>query len=435
MINLIKTDAIVNNENNPRHDLGDLVELRDSIAKNGVLQPLTVVPYLDGYKVVIGHRRLEAAKQAGIEEVPCIIENWTEEEQLNVMMMENMLREQLTTYEEAKGFQMMLDLGKSVEQIADETGFSQTTVRNRTKLLSLDEKKFKESVARGATLSDLSKLYLIEDEHMRNAVLNSAGTNNFESKLNRAIEEQDRARKLATAELSISTWAKKIEKSGMVDGEPVKMHFVTSYTYYQDKIPQNPEDDKAYYYTVEACGFYIYQEGVAERDTEEEERRARAKAIAEELSSAAKSCYNLRLTFIRNFGNFRKYGKDIMTAFMQACLRDMARTSWRSYNLDMLGDVLGIDNLNDNLDALNDFKLEQVALAMLTVYSDSDAACTWKTSWQSDGYHYIYEQNDKLLAWYAFLTSIGYQPSTEEVDFLCGNVNHVEKPVETEEVA
>ena len=137
--------------------------------------------------------------------------------------------------------------------------------------------------------------------------------------------------------------------------------------------------------------------------------------------------YKLRLNYIQNFGNFRKYGKTIMRAFMVAALKDMGRTSWRAFSLDMVGDILGIEDLPNNLEKLNDFTVEKVALAMLMTYSDRDDACTWQASWQADGYHYIYQPNDKLSAWYAFLVEIGYQPSEEEINFMCGNVNHVEK--------
>lgn len=136
---------------NPRKDLGDITELTASIKANGVLQNLTVVPRAnpdvnyeelcrqyyadpteenrtklnqfrstDGYTVIIGHRRLAAAKAAGLMELPCIVvEDMTLEEQISTMMTENMQRSDLTVYEEAEGFQMMMDFGNSVEQVAD----------------------------------------------------------------------------------------------------------------------------------------------------------------------------------------------------------------------------------------------------------------------------------------------------------------------------
>ena len=93
---------------NPRKDLGDLTELTDSIKKNGIMQNLTVIPgfyKMDGkffntdqeYTVIIGHRRLEAAKAAGLTEVPCrIYENLPENDQIATMLEENMQRNDLT---------------------------------------------------------------------------------------------------------------------------------------------------------------------------------------------------------------------------------------------------------------------------------------------------------------------------------------------------
>lgn len=129
---------------NPRKDLGDITELTASIKANGVLQNLTVVPRnTDGYTVIIGHRRLAAAKAAGLMELPCIVvEDMTLEEQISTMMTENMQRSDLTVYEEAEGFQMMMDFGNSVEQVADKAGFSESTIRRRVKLLSLDSDRF-----------------------------------------------------------------------------------------------------------------------------------------------------------------------------------------------------------------------------------------------------------------------------------------------------
>ena len=134
---------------NPRKDVGDVTELAESIKVNGVLQNLTVVPLIgnisktwdgESYRVIIGHRRLAAAKLAGLEELPCAVVEMTEREQLSTMLTENMQRSDLTVYEQAQGFQMMLDMGDTVKDIAENYGFSTTTVRRRVKLLELDRK-------------------------------------------------------------------------------------------------------------------------------------------------------------------------------------------------------------------------------------------------------------------------------------------------------
>lgn len=114
---------------NPRKDLGDLTELAESIKKNGILQNLTVIPK-EGepgeYIAIIGHRRSAAAKLAGITEAPCrIVEGMTHKEQVATMLEENMQRGDLTIWEQAQGFQMMLDLGETEDTIAEKDRFQQ----------------------------------------------------------------------------------------------------------------------------------------------------------------------------------------------------------------------------------------------------------------------------------------------------------------------
>lgn len=86
-----------------------------------------------------------------------------EREQMQTMMIENMQRSDLTVYEQAQGFQMMMDFGQTVEQISDKSGFSQSTIRRRIKLLELNRDSFKKAEKRGATLSDFAQLDKIED--------------------------------------------------------------------------------------------------------------------------------------------------------------------------------------------------------------------------------------------------------------------------------
>ncbi len=117
------------------------------------------------------------AKKAGIEKVPVAIVEMTEREQLATMLLENMQRKDLTVYEEALGFQMMIDVGDDIKTISQQTGLSESTVRRRTKLLELDQEKFEASVSRGATLKDFIELDKIEDIDKRNEVLEAVGTN------------------------------------------------------------------------------------------------------------------------------------------------------------------------------------------------------------------------------------------------------------------
>lgn len=99
----IELSKLVHHPQNPRKDLGDLTELTDSIKASGIMQNLTVVPEDDHYLVVIGNRRMEAAKLAGLDTAPCAVVDMTPAEQLSTMMVENMQRSDLTIFEQAAG--------------------------------------------------------------------------------------------------------------------------------------------------------------------------------------------------------------------------------------------------------------------------------------------------------------------------------------------
>lgn len=87
-LQFLPIEKIIPHPQNPRKQLGDLTELADSIKKNGVYQNLTVVPNKDGtYTIIIGHRRRAAAELAGVKELPCIITDMTEKEQLSTMLL------------------------------------------------------------------------------------------------------------------------------------------------------------------------------------------------------------------------------------------------------------------------------------------------------------------------------------------------------------
>jgi ParB family chromosome partitioning protein len=205
MIIYINTNRLLPHPKNPRQNLGELTELADNIRINGIYQNLTVVPvdaalyqkkiaskkaYTGDYVIVIGHRRHAAAKMAALSEVPCVVALMDEKTQLSTMMCENIQRSDLTLYEQAQGFQLMLDLGETTSSISELTGLSKTTISKRVKLLALDSEEFQKAEERGATLDDFVKLANIKDVSLKNEVLEHAGTNNFNWKLNNALYKE-----------------------------------------------------------------------------------------------------------------------------------------------------------------------------------------------------------------------------------------------------
>lgn len=186
---------------NPRKNLGDLTELAESIKKNGIMQNLTVIPKAGEqgeYITIIGHRRSAAAKLAGVTEVPCrIVEKMTEKEQMSTMLEENMQRNDLTIWEQAQGFQMMLDLGETEDTIAEKTGFSKTTIRRRLDIAKLDQNELKKKEQDGnfqLTLKDLYELGKIKDIKKRNKILKEAkNSRDLVSRAQSEVAENKRA--------------------------------------------------------------------------------------------------------------------------------------------------------------------------------------------------------------------------------------------------
>ena len=197
---MIPPYALIANPKNPRKDLGDLTELVESIKQNGIYQELTVVPHgrnqtdhglVDAYMVVIGHRRLAAAKLAGLEELPCKVVYMDAREMQTTMLTENVQRSDLTPLEEAQGIQMCLDLGIPEADIAKEAGMSKTKIRTRKILLKYDPDMVKKSFASGATLQDYLAVEKIKNEKKREELIKKlAGTPEFTNAVNEAILEE-----------------------------------------------------------------------------------------------------------------------------------------------------------------------------------------------------------------------------------------------------
>lgn len=199
----IAVENIYQHPDNPRKDLGDLSELSESIRMKGVLQNLTVIPghwdekqkwHDEGYTLIIGHRRCAAAKLAGLKELPCrVVDNMSRKDQVSIMLEENMQRNDLTIWEQANGFQMMLDLGETEESIAEKTGFSKTTIRHRLNIAKLNQKVLREKEKDEGfqlSLKDLYELEKIPDIKTRDKILReSTSSNNLAQKAKSAADE------------------------------------------------------------------------------------------------------------------------------------------------------------------------------------------------------------------------------------------------------
>lgn len=149
-LELLPVGAVDVHPHNPRKDVGDLTELAASIRSVGVLQPITVHKKGKRYVCLLGHRRLAAAKAAGLEVVPAVTWNGlSEADQVALMLVENLQREDLNPIDEADALGELASTMKQ-EEIAAKVGRSQSYISRRLRLLELDD-EVKASVVAGKT--------------------------------------------------------------------------------------------------------------------------------------------------------------------------------------------------------------------------------------------------------------------------------------------
>ncbi len=140
---MMKINMVEPNRDQPRKKFEEdaLLELADSIKQFGVLQPLLVRKRKDYYEIIAGERRWRAAKMAGVKEVPVIIKDYTEQEIVEIGLIENIQRENLNPIEEAMAFKKLLEeFNLKQDEVAERVSKSRTAVTNSMRLLKLDER-------------------------------------------------------------------------------------------------------------------------------------------------------------------------------------------------------------------------------------------------------------------------------------------------------
>lgn len=426
-LQMIPTDKLYPHPDNPRKVIGDVSELAESIKANGILQNLTVVPNNDNwddFTVIIGHRRLAAAKQAGLTELPCAVVEMTEKEQLSTMLTENMQRSDLTVYEEAKGCQLLLDLGDTVAEIAEKTGFSESKIRRRVKLCELDEEAFKESQIRQPTLADYDRLNQIKDIETRNKLLESIGTNNFDNLLYSAVKKQETEEEKEKIEkLCLEHGTIKVQNH---DEIPSNYEYMGAFAL-KDLIGKEFADGrKRYFYFAYSSNIYIYAEALKKQkknDPEEEKRKLeeqRWDKLAEQAEEIDERCEALRRGFMldTNFNDSNK--KQELIKYITAQVAAGARI--KDYHLE---EIIG-HNFEDD-ESIDSYISEHWSdnsgrMLMAAAY----ALC--QTNYSSSSYisvNYVDKKfsrknNTDLNRFYNLLCKLGYVMSDEEIQLRDG---------------
>lgn len=417
---------------NPRKDLGDLTELAASIKANGVFQNLTVVKrfgettreWNGSYTIIIGHRRCAAAKLAGLTELPCVVAEMTPQEQLSTMLLENMQRSDLTVYEQAQSFQMLIDMGESVESVASKTGFSSGTVRRRLKMTELDQDVLKQVSSRPLSLGDFDKLAQIEDLAARNKCLEDIGTGNFNQSIEKELKKQAIRKALLDVKACIkSLGARKITQSEMWSnkydaiGQRIYLH-----NWQQDQalLPKN-EKRKLFYHLNEDYGelrFFVEHQKAKpvkrlQAEIDREKAIAKAWAQVDEFNALA---YKLRSDFIKgislNSKNITLILKGAVSASILRCV------DYVSGDRDLFCSTLGLDDKGCDpqraakaMTAFNDLSAKGYPMLVYANFGDGKNVGytnSYKSRWPE------YEKNARLDALYDWLISLGYEMSDEE---------------------
>lgn len=186
---LLEVEQISPNPAQPRKTFGDaeLKSLAESIATNGLLQPLTVRRNKSGYELVSGERRLRAMKYANLKEAPCIVIDTTDRQAAVLALIENIQRQDLNYFEEAAALKnLMVEWGISQQELGSRLGMAQPTIANKLRLLRFDGEQQKKLLEADVNERQARALLKLENQDLLQAALEVIGQN----KLNVVQTEQ-----------------------------------------------------------------------------------------------------------------------------------------------------------------------------------------------------------------------------------------------------
>ncbi|HJA13360.1 MAG TPA: ParB/RepB/Spo0J family partition protein [Candidatus Mediterraneibacter merdipullorum] len=172
---LVKINEVEPNREQPRKDFDEdsLMELADSIKQFGILQPLLVHKKKDYYEIIAGERRWRAAKLAGVKEVPVIIKEYTEQEIVEISLIENIQRENLNPIEEAMAYKRLLEeFDLKQDEVAERVSKSRTAVTNSMRLLKLSDRVQQMIVDDMISTGHARALLALDDEEQQYLIAN-----------------------------------------------------------------------------------------------------------------------------------------------------------------------------------------------------------------------------------------------------------------------
>lgn len=178
-VKYIKIHDIMPNLNQPRKVFNEekIEELAASIKEHGIIQPIVVRKHKKGYEIVAGERRWRAAMKAELPQIPCLVRELDDEQNMLIAIIENMQREDLNPVEEAEGLRQMTDtFGMTQEQVSKSVGKSRPYITNSMRLLKLPD-YIKDSLSKGEITAGHGRtLVTVSDEDERKKLWNKIVT-------------------------------------------------------------------------------------------------------------------------------------------------------------------------------------------------------------------------------------------------------------------
>ena len=236
LMNITKVEP---NREQPRKKFDEdaLLELSESIKQFGVLQPLLVQQRDDYYEIIAGERRWRAAKLAGMKEVPVIIKKLTEQEIMEISLIENIQREDLNPIEEAQAYKRLLtEFNLKQDEVAERVSKSRTAVTNAMRLLKLNEKVQQMVIDEMLTTGHARALLGIEDPEKQYVIAQKI----FDEKLS-VRDTEKLVKNLQNEKKDISEVGKKIDPKLEAIYRDLEEQMKTILG---TKVYINPKDDK-----------------------------------------------------------------------------------------------------------------------------------------------------------------------------------------------
>lgn len=229
---IVKISSVEPNVNQPRKQFDEdaLLELSESIKQYGVLQPLLLSDKKDYYEIIAGERRWRAAKLAGLKEIPVIVKEFSEQELVEISLIENIQREDLNPVEEAMAYKRLIDeFHLKQDEIAERVGKSRTAVTNAMRLLKLSEKVQQMLIDEMITAGHARAILSIADKEKQESIAmkvfdEKLSVRETEALVKRMLEPPKTAKKSKFSSAEDAIYESLEEKMKSIMGTRVQIH-------------------------------------------------------------------------------------------------------------------------------------------------------------------------------------------------------------------